>query len=46
MKKIILFYVFLLSIASNAQVTIKQNKQDNDLKLSALPIIALVKELE
>jgi hypothetical protein len=27
----------LLSIAGNAQVTIKQNKQDNDLKLSALP---------
>ncbi|MFV8361342.1 porin [Flavobacterium sp. LS1P3] len=37
MKKIILFFVFLLSIGSNAQVTIKQNKQDNDLKLSALP---------
>jgi hypothetical protein len=37
MKKIILFFCFLLSIASNAQVTIKQNKQDNDLKLSALP---------
>ena len=37
MKKIILFFVFLFSISGNAQVTIKQNKQDNDLQLSALP---------
>lgn len=29
--------MLLISIASNAQITIKQEKNDNDLKLSALP---------
>jgi phosphate-selective porin OprO/OprP len=37
MKKIILFFVILSGILGNAQVNIKPNKQDNDLKLSALP---------
>jgi hypothetical protein len=37
MKKIILFFVFIVGVAANAQVNIKQDKQDNDLKLSALP---------
>ncbi len=33
----ILLFTLLIGIASNAQVTIKQSKTDNDLKLSALP---------
>ncbi|RTY73188.1 porin [Flavobacterium sp. LS1R10] len=37
MKKIILFWIFVSCISSNAQVNIKQSKQDNDLRLSALP---------
>lgn len=37
MKKIILFFVILSGILGNAQENIKQSKQDNDLKLSALP---------
>lgn len=37
MKKCIILFIFLFSIASMGQVSIKQNKQDNDLKLSALP---------
>jgi phosphate-selective porin OprO/OprP len=37
MKRIILFLVILSGILGNAQENIKQNKHDNDLKLSALP---------
>jgi hypothetical protein len=45
-EKIILFLFFCLVIFSNSQVTIKQNKQDNDLKLSALPYYSFGKGLE
>jgi hypothetical protein len=37
---------FFASIGSNVQVTIKQNKQDNDLKLSALPYYSFGKGIE
>jgi len=37
MKIYVLFLIFVFSISSNAQVNIKQNKKDNDLRLSALP---------
>lgn len=37
MKKTLLFCIFFYSFISNAQVTIEQNKHDNDIKLSALP---------
>jgi len=37
MKINVLFLIFVFSISSNAQVNIKQNKKDNDLRLSALP---------
>ncbi|MBC7749953.1 MAG: porin [Methylotenera sp.] len=37
MKKATLFLVFLYSFLGTAQENIKQTKQDNDLKLSALP---------
>lgn len=37
MKKTVLFLIFIFCISSNAQVNIKQSKQDNDLRLSALP---------
>jgi len=37
MKKIISFFILIYSFSTIAQVSIKQNKQDNDLKLSALP---------
>ena len=37
MKRILVFCIVIISTALNAQVTIKQGKQDNDLKLSALP---------
>ncbi|MGO4905075.1 porin [Flavobacterium sp. W20_MBD1_R3] len=37
MKKTAIFLILFISICSNAQVTIKQSKQDNDLRLSALP---------
>ncbi|SDH77202.1 Phosphate-selective porin O and P [Flavobacterium omnivorum] len=37
MKKATLFLVFLHSFSGTAQENIKQTKQDNDLKLSALP---------
>ncbi|SHL76873.1 porin [Flavobacterium xanthum] len=37
MKKTTLFLVFLYSFLGTAQENIKQTKQDNDLKLSALP---------
>lgn len=33
----LLLFILLISISSNAQITIKQEKNDNDLKLSALP---------
>jgi phosphate-selective porin OprO/OprP len=37
MKRIFLIVSLLLSISMSAQITIEQNKQDNDVKLSALP---------
>ncbi|MFV8370677.1 porin [Flavobacterium sp. LB2R40] len=37
MKKSLLFFILLFSISSMAQVSIRPSKQDNDLKLSALP---------
>jgi hypothetical protein len=37
MKKTIFLLLFLFSISNNAQVTIQQTKEDNDLKLTALP---------
>ena len=37
MKNIYIFFFFLLFTAGFAQVSIKPTKQDNDLKLSALP---------
>jgi phosphate-selective porin OprO and OprP len=37
MKKILLVFLFLSTIAINAQVTIEQTKHDNDIKLSTLP---------
>ena len=37
MKKIISFFILIYSFSTIAQVSIKRNKQDNDLKLSALP---------
>ena len=37
MKKILLVVLLLLSFSIYSQVTIEQNKHDNDLKLSALP---------
>ncbi|WP_395633622.1 porin, partial [Flavobacterium sp.] len=37
MKKLLLISTFLVSISMTAQITIEQSKQDNDVKLSALP---------
>lgn len=37
MKNFIFLLFLIVSLSVNAQVNIKQNKQDNDLKLSALP---------
>ncbi|AWG22366.1 porin [Flavobacterium faecale] len=37
MKKFTILLLLIATISSSAQVTIRQNKQDNDLKLSALP---------
>ncbi|TDP57954.1 porin [Flavobacterium dankookense] len=45
MKKVLFLILFFLSISSSAQVTIKQTKEDNDLKLSALPYYSFGKGL-
>jgi len=37
MKKITLFFLLICSSLMNSQVTIEQTKQDNDIRLSALP---------
>ena len=37
MKKITLLFFLLLATYSNAQISIEQTKQNNDLNLSALP---------
>lgn len=37
MKKITLLFLFLMAFLGQAQVNIQQSKNDNDLKLSALP---------
>ena len=45
MKKVLFLILFFLSISASAQVTIKQTKEDNDLKLSALPYYSYGKGL-
>lgn len=45
MKKVLLLILFFLSISASSQVTIKQTKEDNDLKLSALPYYSYGKGL-
>ena len=45
MRKSILVIFFLLTVTSQAQVTIQQNKNDNDLKLSTLPYYSYGKGL-
>lgn len=37
MKKLLLIVTLVLSISTSAQITIEQTKNDNDIKLSALP---------
>ena len=45
MKKVLFLILFFLYISASAQVTIKQTKEDNDLKLSALPYYSYGKGL-
>jgi hypothetical protein len=45
MKKILLLSLFFISFIGTSQVTIKQTKDDNDLKLSALPYYSFGKGL-
>ena len=45
MKKILLLSLFFISFIGTSQVTIKQTKDDNDLKLSALPYYSYGKGL-
>jgi phosphate-selective porin OprO/OprP len=45
MKKLSSFILLLISISGVAQVTIKQTKDDNDIKLSALPYYSYGKGL-
>ena len=45
MKKILLLNLFFISFIGTSQVTIKQTKDDNDLKLSALPYYSFGKGL-
>ncbi len=45
MKKILLLSLFFMSFIGTSQVTIKQTKDDNDLKLSALPYYSYGKGL-
>lgn len=45
MKKILLILTLIFGISLHAQVTIEQNKHDNDIKLSALPYYSYGKGL-